>query len=510
MANPTVQPTSDGVRIRETPVSGKPIGQVGPNDILESLESHTETLRKLNRPGEWLKIRATRHGVVTEGYVAAWMLAAVDVKLPPAPPINTPPADLKPPAPPINKPPADLKPPVPPVTSSEPLYVRPTTDGLRIREAPVSGTPVGQVSGYHVLEVLEPASSARAKIGQMEQWLKIRKPDGDVAYIAAWYVEETVSPLALRKARLKTIRNILGMNLDYMHGLGAPTPDRLGELGWVRFGYNVSMGTGSQDLARAYNTYAALAERYTSAGFNVMFTLTHQTYGEGINEFWPWPSMTDDRWARLTTRFAEFAGKIAQQFAGKGIVHCWQVWNEQDAPIGAAASVPMSSMNYAHLLTATVRAIREYDPAVFVITGGHTGGPGPGAAYARAVIRSLPADVRLDGIAFHPYGRGTRPGTRYANWGHLEDEVAAYAKILPDAPLWITEWGVLDKEGDPPADVAAYAAEFIDYLNAKYAGRIAAAVWYAWAMGMHNGYGIVGRDGQPIEPLYTRFLRLKG
>jgi hypothetical protein len=29
-------------------------------------------------------------------------------------------------------------------------------------------------------------------------------------------------------------------------------------------------------------------------------------------------------------------------------------------------------------------------------------------------------------------------------------------------------------------------------------------------MGMHNGYGVVGRDGHPIEPLYTRFLRLKG
>jgi hypothetical protein len=509
MANPTVQPTSDGLRIREEPVNGKPIGQVGPNDILESLESHAETLRKLNQPGEWLKIRSIRGGLTVEGYVAAWMLAAIDVKITPEPPKSAPP--VKPP-----QPPAELRPIAPPPsppapdTSNEPLYVRPTTDGLRVREAPVSGTPIGQVSSHHVLEVLEPAAAARAKIGHMEQWIKIRKPDGDTAYIAAWYVEETVSPVAMRKARLKNIRNILGMNLDYMHGLGAPTPDRLGELGWVRFGYNVSMGTGSQDLTRAYNTYSALAERYTSAGFNVMFTLTHQTYGEGINEFWPWPSMTDDRWQRLTARFAEFAGKIAQQFAGKGIVHCWQIWNEQDAPIGAAASVPMSAQNYARLLTQTVRAIREYDPTVLIITGGHTGGPGPGVEYARATVRSLPADVRLDGIAFHPYGRGPRPGTRYANWGHLEDEVAAYAKILPDAPLWITEWGVLDKEGDPAADVAAYAAEFIDYLNAKYAGRIAAAVWYAWAMGMHNGYGLIARDGHPIEPLYTRFLRLRG
>lgn len=486
--NPTLRPSMDGLRVREAPVNGKPIGQVDSPDLVESLESHEDTLRKVQTQGEWLKIR-TPEGIV--GFVAAWMMIPVNVQAPAPTPTPTPP--------------------LPPVPSSDTeLYVRPTMDGLRVREKPVDGQPVGQVSMHHALEVLEPAAEARAKIGQQGQWIKIRKPDGEAAFVAAWFVQETKSPVAERKARLSGIRNIIGMNLDNFHPLGTPTPERLGPMGWVRFGYNVSAGTGSQDIQKAYEIYAPLAERYANAGLKVMFAVTHQTYGEGVNEFWPWPSMTDDKWKRLTDRFTEMMGRIAKQYAGEELVHCWQIWNEQDAPIGAVASVPMPPHNYAHLLAQTIKAIKAVDSAPFVITGGHTRGPADGSAYARATIKAMPADVRPDGVAFHPYGRGTRPGTRYANWGHMEEELAAYVAVLPDRPVWITEWGVLDKEGDPAQDVAAYAAEFIDYLNGKYAGKVAAAIWYAWAMGMHNGYGLVGRDDQPLNPLYARYLALKG
>lgn len=170
----------------------------------------------------------------------------------------------------------------------------------------------------------------------------------------------------------------------------------------------------------------------------------------------------------------------------------------------------MSPRHYALLLAEAISAVRSADSEVVVISGGHTRGPQEGSRYARATINAMPAGVLPDGIAFHPYGRGTRPGTRYANWGHIEEELAAYVSILPDRPVWITEWGALDKEGDNPADLAQYAQEFIDYINQRYPGRVAAAIWYAWAMGMHNGYGLVGRDDRPLNPLYQRFLALRG
>lgn len=390
--------------------------------------------------------------------------------------------------------------------------VRPTQDGIRLRELPVNGKPVGQVYTKDVLESMESAEETQRKVGTEGEWLKVKTPSGTVGYVAAWFLKRegaapvgtpTPAPTADTPAA-----NITGMNLDNFHPQGTPDPARLRGIGWVRFGYNVSAGKGSEDINAAYNTYAPLAERYARAGYKVLFAFTHQTYGEGKNEFWPWQDMNREKWRTLTGRFADMMRRIAQQYAGKNIVHAFQIWNEQDAPIGAAASVPMSPENYAYLLSESIRAIKSVDRNILCISGGHTGGPTNGGNYARATIRAMHGGILPDGIAFHPYGRGTQPGTRYANWGHIDEEIKAYVSILPDKPVWITEWGCLDKEGDPPADIANYAKTFMGWIKTRYAGKVAAAMWYAWAMGMHNGYGLVGRDDQPLEPLYKTFLSL--
>jgi hypothetical protein len=197
---------------------------------------------------------------------------------------------------------------------------------------------------------------------------------------------------------------------------------------------------------------------------------------------------------------------IARRYTGRGIVY--QVWNEQDtAPANAAAAVPMQPADYAKLLAATVRAIRVIDPGAKVITGGHVTGPGSGKAYCQATFAAIPADARPDGIAVHPYGRGA-PGAnpRYAPFGRLDDEINAYAPLLPGAPIYFTEWGVLDKPTDPTAAVATYASGFLNHIRQNYRRRVAAAIWYAWADTMHNGYGLVDRSDQPKQPLYDVFL----
>src|SRR5690606_33726865 len=101
----------------------------------------------------------------------------------------------------------------------------------------------------------------------------------------------------------------------------------------------------SEDIQAAYNRYAPLAEHYVRAGYKVIFTTSHQTYGEAKG-FPTWHQMTDAHWVTLIDRFADMMARIAQQWAGKGLVQAWQVWNEQDAPIGATSSIPMSSANY--------------------------------------------------------------------------------------------------------------------------------------------------------------------
>ena len=183
----------------------------------------------------------------------------------------------------------------------------------------------------------------------------------------------------------------------------------------------------------------------------------------------------------------------------------WQVWNEPDS-LSGVASVTMNARQYGLLFAEVQQAIRSEDADAHIITAGFNSGPPSGSAYAREMLRALPEDILPDGIAFHPYGRGVNSHPHYASFGHIDESVWAYSAVLPSKPLWITEFGILDRPRDSPAKVARYACDMIGYLKRQYPGKFAALVWYAWAQGMHNGYGIVDRAGRPRPPLTQRFL----
>jgi hypothetical protein len=380
------------------------------------------------------------------------------------------------------------------------LRLRINVSGLRIRERP--GTEfrvIGQLTPFDRSETLEPHGRTLQKVGRPGEWLKIRSPQTVEGYSAAEYLtaddSEGLSAL-----------NMTGVNLDMLHPLGKPAAERLKGLGWVRFAYSVSMDRGSTDLDAAYNFYAPFIDRYAKAGLKVILVLTHQTYGEG--QGYVWPNMDLGRWRELTARFSDFARRIAQRFVGRSQIAAYQIWNEQDtAPQNAHAAVPIPAPVYGGLLTDSIRAIRSVDPTTYIITGGHVGGPGLGAAYAREALAAMPSGIRPDAIACHSYGRGP-VGNKYSPFGSIDEDVDAYSKVLPGAPVWITEWGVLDRPDDPAGEVADYAVAFVRRLKTLYSSRVAAAVWYGWADTMHNGYGLVNRSDQPKQPLYDRFLQV--
>jgi hypothetical protein len=87
-------------------------------------------------------------------------------------------------------------PPAPPpldqgVHASFPVYTQ--VDDLAVRSKPViaDGTLIKRFPANTKLEVLEPDSSAQAKLGQLNQWLAIKAPDGTQGYAAAWLVGKT-------------------------------------------------------------------------------------------------------------------------------------------------------------------------------------------------------------------------------------------------------------------------------------------------------------------------------
>lgn len=383
--------------------------------------------------------------------------------------------------------------------------VRPTVDNLNLRALPsLYASIVGRAYSWQLLEPQEHHGRALEKIGEDGSWLKVRSAGGVEGYAAAWYLSATAQH---EGDEVFPGINPVGVNLDIFHPRGKPSPSKLGGLGWVRFGYNVSNRRGSEDIHAALQRYLPLFEKYRAAGYRIVVTTSHQTYGEGKNEFWPWEQMTDAKWQRLIVRFADMMHDISAQWAGRDLISAWQIWNEPDS-LSGVASVPLHARNYGLMFRDVKRAIRSADSRVQIITAGFNSGPGRGSAYARAMLRSLPDDAKPDGLAFHPYGRGVNGHPYYSMFGHIDESIWAYSSVMPDKPLWITEWGVLDRGNDNPADIARYALDFIRYLKRQYPGRIAVMIWYAWSQGMHNGYGLVDQHGKSRPPLTQEFLSI--
>jgi hypothetical protein len=385
--------------------------------------------------------------------------------------------------------------------------VQPTVAKLNVRSiASTDGDRVGSVTPSDRLISKEPHGRVLAKLGQADKWLRIRLPNGEEGHAAAWFLQAT------QYKRLQITVNPVGVNLDARHALGTPPPDQLGDMGWVRFGYNVNAGRQSTDadtaaqIKEAYELYAPLCEQYAKAGYKVIMTTSHQTYGEGKDQYWPWGNLQEADWFDLAIKFADVMDAITRQYAGKGLIHAWQLWNEQDAETGAEASVAMTPEIYGGFCSRVEPSIRANDNEVLVLTGGLKSGPDTGTAYIRTAMNHLAAGVTFDGIAFHPYGRGANH-MRYAIYGKLDESIAKYSAVLPGKPLWITEWGVLNANQESPADIAAYALDVIKHVKTNHSETVASLVWYAWAESMHNGYGIVDRQSRPRPPLTEQFLK---
>ncbi|HLF26061.1 MAG TPA: C39 family peptidase [Anaerolineae bacterium] len=130
---------------------------------LSALEPENAARGKLGVVGQWLRVRDAS-GV--EGYVAAWYVSSSKEK--PAPASSTGSATPAPGA----------------------LVVRTTTPDVALRSQPVLGdqTLIKRLPFNTRLTVLNPAAEASRKIGVVNQWLRVRDPQGIEGHVAAWYV----------------------------------------------------------------------------------------------------------------------------------------------------------------------------------------------------------------------------------------------------------------------------------------------------------------------------------
>ncbi len=189
-----VSPEVGYLNVRAGPSTGKAlVAKVDDGAILEALEPEADVQAKVGQQGQWLQVR-TPDG--TEGYTAAWYLAKASLEVK--------------------------------VESAEMGF-------LRIRPTPSTDQPaVAEVDHGTMLEALEPETDVRAKVGQQDQWLRVRTPSGVEGYTAAWYLSlpgkpsvsvETITPKPVPPGT-PTPRLFVnsGTGLNIRQGPGTNTP----------------------------------------------------------------------------------------------------------------------------------------------------------------------------------------------------------------------------------------------------------------------------------------------
>lgn len=157
-----VSPEAGYLNVRVSPsMEHPPIVQVYHGMVLESLEPEEDTRAKVGQEDQWLHV-FTPGGIT--GYVAAWYLRLHE-------------GDEEGVAGEV----------VEAVVRVE--VVSPEVGFLNVRPTPsIAQPPITQVDDGAVLEALEPELDVQAKMGEEEQWLRVRTPAGVEGYVAARYL----------------------------------------------------------------------------------------------------------------------------------------------------------------------------------------------------------------------------------------------------------------------------------------------------------------------------------
>jgi uncharacterized protein YgiM (DUF1202 family) len=136
------------------------IRRISPTEQLISLESAEQTKAKVGVVNQWLKVQ---DGSKKEGYVAAWYLKHASGSAPAPAPASIPAGAMA-------------------------LF---PTEELSFRSQPTisAETLIRRISPTEQLISLEPAEQTIAKVGVVNQWLKVQDSAKKEGYVAAWYVK---------------------------------------------------------------------------------------------------------------------------------------------------------------------------------------------------------------------------------------------------------------------------------------------------------------------------------
>ncbi len=173
------------------------------------LEDKAKAKAKLGAQGQWIQVQDPKGD---QGYVAAWYVA--DQKTAPATSSTT--VSVSAPA----AAPTPVAAPAPVPAGAIALY---PTEELSFRSQPIiaDSTLIRRVPAAEQLISLEAANQTIAKVGVVNQWLKVRDANKKEGYVAAWYVKyaggATVSataPTASKTGKVHTTVELVSLRKE--------------------------------------------------------------------------------------------------------------------------------------------------------------------------------------------------------------------------------------------------------------------------------------------------------
>ena len=203
--------------------------------------------------------------------------------------------------------------------------------------------------------------------------------------------------------------------------------------------------------------------------------------------------------------FARWAAAAATHYKGKRVV--WEIWNEPN--IGFWKPQPNAG-NYAALVLATCRSIREADPTATILAPASSGFPWE---FFETLFRAGALEY-LDGVSVHPYrSYGNGPETAGDDYLRLRGLIERYAPPAKRRiPIISGEWGYATqaKGGVSEATQAAFIAR---QQLSNLASGVPLSIWYDWKNdgpdrndAEHN-FGTVHEDLTP-KPAYNAIRTL--
>lgn len=464
--------------------------------LLKTLEPEAVVKQKVGKQGEWLNVQGPTGQT---GYVAAWY-----VKLQAADPIPVIPQPVE-----------------GPVTH---VIVESPEFGLRVRQQPsTTAAQVWWVPHSAVLEVLEDPAAAGKKVGQQDQWIRVRTPARREGYVAAWYVRAPRQSDTRRLATAADLPKGLSPHIFGMHAAQLSddihTRDGIralfegkGKKGWVFF--TESLGRHPGNIGLDPNLRNRLWD-WAQLGYGVIVRLNHAYHPSGTlpeSAYYDDFAATCARWVEL---YLKADSALNAQFQ-------WtiQIGNEQNnlsEHPGDHGQVRehITAERYAQAFNKVYAAIKAVLSDAVVCPGAvdpYNSAPMPLLGNARwrplDYFQTMLDNIRaLDGFILHAYTHGPSLDalTNLATFGdallgdHYFDfqTYRLFMERIPlkwrDLPVYLTETNHICRPGAAPACtydqgwvhqntgwVRAMYTEINRWNRQPYAQQIRCALLYRW------------------------------